>query len=788
MRHSSSLARTRAVAAALLAASLAAGVAAAPAAGGVTGYEVIVARASAGYRYQVVTEGAGTGFEVPGFDDTAFSDGAGVFGTAWGCAVDDLLQTPWQLQTDLLVRRSVTVPDDGRQLHLAIGVVGGAQVFINGTEVTDGIVPGNEECPGRDDVHVVVPETALHRGADNLVAIRARSLPSSAYFDMQALLVPVPPNDDVANATTAAPLPFTDELSLVSASLEDGEPTDVCPSSATCTTAWYRLATAEPERLMLEALIPHEDENTPLGMAVYTGDPFGSLVTVATRPSGEWTPLLLSTQADTTYLVQVAGESRLSWAGGEAVVTIAGAPDPSVSFQSWPDSPVSTATEVQFWADVRDPAHQQVASATWDFGDGSTAEGESVQHYFRATGDLTVVLTVVMADGRRASTSQPFTVTRFEGPDPLASFTWSPQGPDNFTDVTFTSTSSDPALVGIERFDWDFGDGTTGEGENAWHRFATAGDFVVRLEIATFDGRTASTSSTITVTQRVLQDPQAAFWMSPGQPFAGQTASFYDQSWDPAYIGIASQRWDFGDGTEASGYSVQHAYATAGSYTVTLTVTTWDGRLGSTSVAVQVMPPPPPTVYLYVYPGDPSAHDTIQFNQWVWDEVGAGVASYRWDFGDGSTSVDPYPTHKFASDGAYTVSLEIVTTDGREASASISLVVATHDVAITKVTAARSASTGQTKPITADLTSRRYTESVTVQLYRGTPSGFAVVGEKQVTVKAGKSVRVTFNYRFGADDAAIGHVTFRLVASLAGYRDALPADNEALTSPTRVVK
>jgi PKD repeat protein len=144
--------------------------------------------------------------------------------------------------------------------------------------------------------------------------------------------------------------------------------------------------------------------------------------------------------------------------------------------------------------------------------------------------------------------------------------------------------------------------------------------------------------------------------------------------------------------------------------------------------------------------------------------------------------------HRYAADGTYTVSLAVRTPDGREASTSRTLQVATHDAAIIKLTTARSASAGQTKPITADITSRRYAETVTVQLFKGTPQGFTFVAEKRVAVKEGKTVRVTFNYRFTAADASIGRVTFKVVTLLDGYRDALPADNEALTSPTKVAK
>jgi len=43
-----------------------------------------------------------------------------------------------------------------------------------------------------------------------------------------------------------------------------------------------------------------------------------------------------------------------------------------------------------------------------------------------------------------------------------------------------------------------------------------------------------------------------------------------------------------------------------------------------------------------------------------------------------------------------------------------------------------------------------------------------------------------FSYTFTSEDAAIGKVTFRAVASIIEARDALSADNEAISSPTKV--
>lgn len=55
---------------------------------------------------------------------------------------------------------------------------------------------------------------------------------------------------------------------------------------------------------------------------------------------------------------------------------------------------------------------------------------------------------------------------------------------------------------------------------------------------------------------------------------------------------IASYAWSFGDGQSASGPSVSHTYAAAGTYTVTLTVTDAFGNTGAVSEDVTVAAPP----------------------------------------------------------------------------------------------------------------------------------------------------------------------------------------------------
>jgi PKD repeat protein len=80
----------------------------------------------------------------------------------------------------------------------------------------------------------------------------------------------------------------------------------------------------------------------------------------------------------------------------------------------------------------------------------------------------------------------------------------------------------------------------------------------------------------------------ADFYYYPYQPSTFDTIYFYDYSYDPLNIGIETSAWDFGDGATASGCCVAHQYAADGTYPVSLTITTYDGRTASTTQDVIV--------------------------------------------------------------------------------------------------------------------------------------------------------------------------------------------------------
>ena len=198
---------------------------------------------------------------------------------------------------------------------------------------------------------------------------------------------------------------------------------------------------------------------------------------------------------------------------------------------------------------------------------------------------------------------------------------------------------------------------------------------------------------------------------------------------------------------------------------------------------------PLPVANFFFFPFDASVFDVVQFVDQSFDPGGVGFAPQAWIFGDGMTGSTGNPTHRYAADGDYTVQLTVTTLDGRTAMATQTVHVRTHDVAVTKFATPNAASSGQTRRIVVGINSRRYAETVEVQLFRSVPGGFQQFGSLTQSVPLNPrngTTEFAFSYTFTDSDAQIGKVTFRAVAVVTGVRDALPADNEAIAPPTKV--
>jgi parallel beta-helix repeat protein len=160
--------------------------------------------------------------------------------------------------------------------------------------------------------------------------------------------------------------------------------------------------------------------------------------------------------------------------------------------------------------------------------------------------------------------------------------------------------------------------------------------------------------------------PTAGFSYSPSNPSVDDTIQFTDTSYDSDGT-ITSWSWNFGDGGSSTIKNPQHQYTTSGTYTVTLEVTDNDGAKNSISQTINVgeSAPPniPPSADFSYTPSNPTTDDVMQFTDLSTDPDGS-IHSWLWNFGDGETSTNRNPKHRYLSDGTYSVSLTVNDNDG----------------------------------------------------------------------------------------------------------------------------
>jgi PKD repeat protein len=170
-----------------------------------------------------------------------------------------------------------------------------------------------------------------------------------------------------------------------------------------------------------------------------------------------------------------------------------------------------------------------------------------------------------------------------------ASFSATPSTTSTGEPVTFAWMGRPDPTDPVVTYDWDFGDGSTGTGASTSHSYSKAGTYTVRLT-ATNKGDAISTSSQAV---RVNAPPVAQLTITPAGPSAGAPVSFDGTSSTDSDDSITSFAWNFGDGATAATSVASHTYASAGSYTVTLTVTDQTGLAKTKTQTVAVGPPLP---------------------------------------------------------------------------------------------------------------------------------------------------------------------------------------------------
>ncbi len=285
----------------------------------------------------------------------------------------------------------------------------------------------------------------------------------------------------------------------------------------------------------------------------------------------------------------------------------------------------------------------------WDLGDGTVTTDHSPVHVYADTGIYTARLRV-----SNAVTGCDFNVTKkLRVHDLRPDFHVSDSVACRNQELEFVSTIP---TGGATRFIWDFGDGNTASAaaNRITHAYDRPGRYTVRLITINL----VNCRDTVLKQQYVqVYSVRAAFEVAAGQTCANSRVMFVDRSLPEGSNPIRTWTWNYGDGQAEtlSAGPFSHIYTRKGHFTVALKVSDDYGCTDSVASDLQLTVQQPDARFF--------SADTVRCSgdevKLVCPYAEPGVR-YEWNLGDGNTSTQQIPRHRYAAPGTYTVQLKVL--------------------------------------------------------------------------------------------------------------------------------
>jgi YVTN family beta-propeller protein len=307
----------------------------------------------------------------------------------------------------------------------------------------------------------------------------------------------------------------------------------------------------------------------------YSGLPPGCLA--SNQPSLNCTPSAPGLFNVTATLTDTLGDAT----NATAPLVVARAMVVHPGFSAFPLFEAGVPFQVWSYASNGVPPYSYEIS----FGDGAIVPGPNATHTYKVPGTFVVMIGARDATGAVANFSIGLTI--------VAGLTVTLNAvPGNVTDVDLPVmlVSNANGGMGPRYQNWTFGDGTESSGPNASHAWTHSGNYTVTFAYTDGWGVTASRSMEVAVHPSLAATFSAGNTSSsspatPGSP-VGFSANISGGT--PPY----QERWSFGDGSYADGLSVNHSYASTGTYSVKVTLTDAVGASVTTTLSVTVAASP----------------------------------------------------------------------------------------------------------------------------------------------------------------------------------------------------
>ncbi len=294
---------------------------------------------------------------------------------------------------------------------------------------------------------------------------------------------------------------------------------------------------------------------------------------------------------------------------------------------------------------------QDITSYQWNFGDGHSGDGQNPTHEYDEPGVYLVCLIITNAVGCVSDVCHEVVVEAVSS-ECNAQFEWNQI--EGTLNIHFTNTSTSDH--DITSYQWNFGDGHSGDGQNPTHEYDEPGVYVVCLIITNAVGCVSDVCHEVVV-EEISSECHAQFEWNQIEGtlnihFTNTSTSDHD---------IISYQWNFGDGHSGDGQNPTHEYDEPGVYVVCLIITNAVGCVSDVCHEVVVE--------------EISSECHAQFE---WNQIAGtlnihftntstsdhDIISYQWNFGDGHSGDGQNPTHEYDEPGVYVVCLIITNAVG----------------------------------------------------------------------------------------------------------------------------
>jgi len=276
------------------------------------------------------------------------------------------------------------------------------------------------------------------------------------------------------------------------------------------------------------------------------------------------------------------------------------------------------------------PGDNPITAINWNFGDGGgkIPGGNPLTHKYLGPG--TYVVSACVTEDFGCEVCDSMIVKVFANPivgwdadDPLCAGAGM-----HFVDLSV------PGDAPITTYFWNFGDGGSSNLKNPTHSYGAGGWYYVTHIVIDANGcRDENTDSVL------VYEIAPAIGASNTNVCPYEDITFTDNSQPPQLIGTVN--WSFGDGQNALGHQVTHAYTNPGVYQVMAIITDTLSSCEDT-VYLNITVTQGPTARFY--------NDTVCIGDtsFFTDTSIGNIVTWFWDFNDGDTSWLNSPAHLFS--------------------------------------------------------------------------------------------------------------------------------------------